>query len=79
VNDEWYKDQVETKHRERVERMAREAQEKAKLAAAAKTPAPATLEPPAATHPNLQDFNRRREIAERARRGEKPATAPAEE
>jgi hypothetical protein len=76
MNDEEYKQQVALKHQQRQERLAREAAEKASLAAAAKAEPAQPPAPPAIVTPNLEDFNRRREIAERARRGE---TAPEQE
>ena len=70
MDDQEYKDQVETKHKQRIERIAREAKEKAELAAAEKAVTRVTAPPVADDSARLREWENRRVMAERARRGE---------
>ena len=78
MDDQEYKDQVATKHKQRIERLAKEAQEKAELAAAEKAAALVIALPVADNSAQLRDWDDRRVAAERARRGEaEPVVEPA--
>ena len=77
VDDQEYKLQVEAKHKQRIERLAREAQDKAALAAAEKAAALVIAPPVEDNSAQLRDWQNRRVLAERARRGEtEPVVEP---
>lgn len=70
MDGEWYKSQVETKHRQRKERIAREAVERTQLEAAEKAAAAEVRPLPGPNSTQPGEFDHLREAAERARRGE---------